>query len=161
MNKIESKFNKSQIFLSSSAHLVTDMYASFIIGLIPVLAAKFSLSLFLVGILTSVNYISNSLTQPIFGYLSDKYGSRFFIISGPLFASIFISLLGILPNYYFILIFLFLGNLSVSAIHPPTAAAAYHFGGSRKGFGNSIISGSVSVPPLLAQTFLINFIILD
>ncbi|MBE3113846.1 MAG: MFS transporter [Actinobacteria bacterium] len=140
MIKFKKGLNKTKIILSFSTHMVTDTYASFIVGFIPILAVKLELSLFLVSILTSVNFISNSLTQPAFGYLSDKYGIRYFMIAGPLFASIFISILGVSPNYWSILIFLFLGNLGVAAIHPPTAATASHAGGSRKGFINSIIS---------------------
>lgn len=132
--------NKTKIFLNFSTHMVTDTYSSFIVGLIPVLAARLELSLFLVSVLTAVNFISNSLTQPVFGYFSDKYGIKYFLIAGPLIASVFISILGVLPGYFPILIFLFLGNLGVAAIHPPTAASASHFGGSRKGFSNSIIS---------------------
>lgn len=67
MNTDRQKLNKVQVFLSSSSHMITDLYASFIIGLIPVLAKNFGLSLFMVSLLTSVNQISNSLTQPIFG----------------------------------------------------------------------------------------------
>jgi len=140
MIKFKKRLNKTKIFLSFSTHMVTDTYASFIVGLIPILSIKLELSLFLVSILASVNFISNNLTQPAFGYLSDKYGIRYFMIAGPLVASIFISILGVSPNYWSILIFLFLGNLGVAAIHPPTAATASHVGGSRKGLVNSIIS---------------------
>jgi FSR family fosmidomycin resistance protein-like MFS transporter len=136
----KNKLDRRQIILASTSHGVTDLYSSFIIGLIPILVAKFGLSLFLVALLTSINGISNSLTQPIFGYFSDKYGLKYFLAVGPLFASIFLSMLGIVPNYLFILIILFLGNLSVSAFHPPSAAIAGHFGGKRKGFGVSIIA---------------------
>jgi len=135
--------------------MVTDTYASFIIGLIPILAVKLELSLFLVSILTSVNFISNSLTQPAFGYLSDKYGIRYFLIAGPLAASIFISILGVSPSYWFILVFLFLGNLGVAAIHPPTAATASHVGGSRKGLANSIISFGGTVGFSVGSLFVI------
>lgn len=155
MIKFKKGLNKTKIFLSFSTHMVTDTYASFIIGLIPILAVKLELSLFLVSILTSVNFISNSLTQPAFGYLSDKYGIRYFLIAGPLAASIFISLLGVSPSYWFILVFLFLGNLGVAAIHPPTAATASHVGGSRKGLANSIISFGGAVGFSLGSLFVI------
>ncbi|MBA7649081.1 Fosmidomycin resistance protein [subsurface metagenome] len=155
MIKFKKGLNKTKIFLSFSTHMVTDTYASFIIGLIPILAVKLELSLFLVSILTSVNFISNSLTQPAFGYLSDKYGIRYFLIAGPLAASIFISILGVSPSYWFILVFLFLGNLGVAAIHPPTAATASHVGGSRKGLANSIISFGGTVGFSVGSLFVI------
>jgi len=132
--------SKLQLGLALSSHAVTDLYASFILGLIPVLALKFNLSIFLVSLLTSVSGISNSLTQPVFGFLSDKYGYRYFLIAGPLFSAIFISLLGVVPNYAIILVFLFLGNLAVASLHPPNAAMGGHYGGKRKGLANSLIS---------------------
>jgi len=134
------RIQKTKIFLGFSTHMITDIYPSFIVGMIPILAAKLGLSLFLIGILTSVNFISASLSQPVFGFLSDKYGIRYFLILGPLVASVFISLLGIAPTYWVILICLFLGNLGVAAIHPPTAAIANLFGGRRKGLANSLVS---------------------
>jgi FSR family fosmidomycin resistance protein-like MFS transporter len=120
--------------------MITDAYASFIVGLIPVLVQRFELSLFLVSILSAVNFLSNNFTQPLFGYLSDKYGIRYFLIAGPFFTAIFLSIIGVTPFYWLILIFLFLGNLGIAAIHPPTAATASHIGGRRKGLLNSIIS---------------------
>ncbi len=120
--------------------MITDAYASFIVGLIPVLVQRLELSLFLVSILSAVNFLSNNFTQPVFGYLSDKYGIRYFLIAGPFFTAIFLSIIGVTPFYWLILIFLFLGNLGIAAIHPPTAATASHIGGRRKGLLNSIIS---------------------
>ncbi len=134
------RIQKTKIFFGFGTHMITDIYPSFIIGMIPILAVKLDLSLFLIGILTSVNFISANLSQPVFGFLSDKYGIRYFLILGPLVASVFISLLGIAPAYWVILICLFLGNLGVAAIHPPTAAIANLFGGKRKGLANSLVS---------------------
>jgi len=155
MTDSNRKLNRTKILLSFSAHMITDTYASFIVGLIPILADKLELSLFLVSVLISMNFISNSLTQPVFGYLSDKYGIRYFLIAGPLFASVFISIMGLVPGYWYVLAFLFLGNLGVAAIHPPTAATASHAGGSRKGFTNSIISLGGSIGFSMGSLFVI------
>jgi len=140
MNRENIQFNKLQIFLSSISHFITDIYQSFIIGLIPILALKFNLSLFKVGLLTATSTIANSLFSPIFGYFSDRHGLKYYLIAGPLFTSIFLSLIGIIPNYYLLLLFLFLGNLSIAAYHPASAAIAGHFGGDKKGLGSSIIN---------------------
>ena len=146
---------KSKIFLGTSTHMITDLYASFIVGMIPVLTAKLGLSLFLVSSLTAANFISANLSQPLVGYLSDKYGIKRFLVLGPLLSSVFISLLGIAPAYWVILICLFLGNLGVAAIHPPTAAIANHFGGSRKGLANSTISFGGSLGFSIGSIFII------
>jgi len=146
---------KSLFAIATGSHAVTDLYSSFIIGLIPILAIKFSLSLFMISILTSTASISNSLTQPVFGYLSDKYGSRYFLFAGPLFSSILISLIPILPSYYLVIIFLFLGNLSISAFHPSNAAMSGHYGGRKKGLISSIISFSGTIGYSLGSIFII------
>jgi FSR family fosmidomycin resistance protein-like MFS transporter len=140
MNKKNSQFNRLQIYLSAGSHFIIDIYQSFIIGLIPVLTLKFGLSLFQVGLLTATGVIAKSFSSPIFGYLSDHHGIRYYLITGLLLTSVFLSLIGILPNYYFLLAFLFLGNLGVAAFHPASAAIAGHFGGNKKGLGSSIIS---------------------
>lgn len=132
--------SKLNIGLAMATHATSDLYPSFIIGLIPVLTLKFNLSLFLVSILTSVTGISNSLTQPIFGYLSDKYNYKYFLVTGLLFSAVFISIMPVMPTYFLVLIMIFLGNLGVSSIHPPTAAVGGKFGGRLAGFANSIIS---------------------
>ncbi|MCL4417873.1 MAG: MFS transporter [Actinobacteria bacterium] len=147
--------SRLQISLAMSGHAITDFYASFIIGLIPILAIKFNLSLFLVGLLTSVTGISNSLTQPAFGYLADKYNPKYFLIAGPLFSAILISFMPVMPNYYLVVIILFLGNLSISAMHPPTAAMGGQFGGRMKGLSNSLISFFGTVGYALGSLFII------
>ncbi|MBM3708274.1 MAG: MFS transporter, partial [Actinobacteria bacterium] len=155
---IKNRSSKFQVGLAMSGHAITDLYASFIFGLIPVLAVRFNLSLFLVGLLTSVTAISNSLTQPIFGYLSDKYNPRYLLAAGPLFSAIIISLIPVTPNYYIILLMLFLGNLSVSAMHPPTAAMGGLFGGRMKGLSNSLISFSGTFGYAFGSIFIISIV---
>ncbi len=152
------KMQKTKIALGSTTHMVTDIYASFIVGMIPILTARFGLSLFLVSLLTAVSFVSANLTQPIFGYLSDKYGTRNLLIAGPLIASIFLSMLGIAPAYWVIIIFLIIGKLGVSAIHPPSAAIANYFGGKRKGFSNSLMSFGGTIGFSLGSLFIIYII---
>jgi FSR family fosmidomycin resistance protein-like MFS transporter len=135
-----SRKNKTQIALAMAGHMTTDLYASFIVGIIPILAVKFNLSLFLVGLLTSITGISNSLTQPVFGYLADRYNPKYFLVLGPLLSAIFISVMPVMPTYPLVIVFLFIGNLSISLMHPPAAAAGGQFGGRMKGFSNSLIS---------------------
>jgi len=149
------KIQKTKIALGFGTHMITDIYASFIVGMIPILTVKFGLSLFLVSVLTSVNFIAANLSQPIVGFLADKYKIKYFLILGPLLASVFISLLGIAPSYWVIIILLLLGNIGVAVIHPPTAAIANIFGGRRKGFANSLVSFGGSLGFSLGSIFII------
>ena len=134
------KFNRLQIGLSAGSHFITDIYQSLYIGLIPFLVLKFGLSLSQVSLLGATSILANSLFSPIFGMLSDRRGLKYYLIAGPLFASIFLSLLGVMPDFYMVLTVLFIGNLSVAAFHPASAAIAGHYGGKRKGIGSSLIN---------------------
>jgi len=137
----KSTKNKNQgIFISTIGHFTIDLYPAFIVGLIPLLAIKFELSIFQVSLLTSVTQISNSITQPFFGILSDKHGLKRYMTFGLITATLFLSLIALLPNYFLILLFLFIGNLGVAAFHPPSAALGARYTGKRKALGNSIIS---------------------
>ena len=137
---VNQNFNKLQVGLSAGSHFVVDIYQSFYVGLIPLLTYQFGLSLFYVSLLGATSVIANSLFSPVFGYMSDRYSLKYFIVIGPLVTAVFLSLLGILPNYWIILIFLFIGNLGIAAYHPASAAIAGHYGGKRKGFGTSLIN---------------------
>lgn len=150
--------NRLQIGLAMGAHAFTDLYGSFIVGIIPILAIKFGLSLFLVGLLTSISGISNSLTQPIFGYLADRYNVKYFLVAGPLFSAILISIMPVMPEYYLVVIILFLGNLSIAIMHPPSAAMGGQFGGKLKGLSNSLISFSGTAGYAFGSLFIIYII---
>ena len=75
---------KSAIF--SLGHFMTDIYPAFLPPLLPLLMDKFQLSFTRASFLGMILSFSSSLTQPIFGYLSDKFGGRKFMIMGPLVA---------------------------------------------------------------------------
>ncbi|MBM3709590.1 MAG: MFS transporter [Actinobacteria bacterium] len=138
-NKNKS-FNRLQVTLSAVSHFITDIYQAFIVGLIPLLTIKFGLSLFQIALLTATSVIANSFFSPVFGFFSDRHGIKYFLIIGPLVTSVFLSLLGIIPNYYLLIICLFIGNLGIAAYHPASAAVAGYFGGSRKAVSSSIIN---------------------
>src|SRR5665647_1279440 len=139
------EFDKLQIGLTAGSHFITDIYQSFYVGLIPIFTYKFGLSLFMVSLLSATSVISNSLFAPVFGYMADKRGLKYFIVAGPLVPSIFLSVLGVIPSYWVIILFLFFGNLGIAAFHPASAAMAGHYGGSKKGLGTAVINfGAVS-----------------
>jgi MFS transporter, FSR family, fosmidomycin resistance protein len=139
---IREKFKPSvfNISVSTISHFVIDLYPAFIVGIIPLIVIKFNLSIFQVSVMSAITLIANSLTQPLFGFLSDKNGMKNYMTYGVLAAAVFLSLSAVAPNYYIILILLFLGNIGVSAFHPSSAAIGAQYQGRKKGFGNSIIS---------------------
>jgi len=103
-------------------HFITDLYPAFLPPLLPLLVEKFQLSFTRVGLLAMVMSFSASLTQPVFGHLSDKLGGRKMIIWGPVVSGLSFSLIGLAPHYSFLILLLILGGLGISSFHPEGAA---------------------------------------
>src|SRR5208283_2791841 len=82
------------LVLLSCGHLVIDLYSSAIGALQPLLADKLHLSLTQAGILAGTFVFSNSVTQPLYGYLSDRFHTRMFTALAPAVAGVFVSAIG-------------------------------------------------------------------
>ena len=98
-------FNKKVIFALFLAHFIGDFFLSFVNPLLPVLAAKFSLSLTQVGLITGLSTVMAFLIQPAFGYLTDRYHTRMILLAGTFVVPVCIPLIGVAPSYGFVLAF--------------------------------------------------------
>ncbi|MFH1863125.1 MAG: MFS transporter [bacterium] len=116
-----------RFLVHSFAHFVNDGYGGFLAPLLPILAEKHHLSLSLVSLLVTVQTLTASLSQPAWGYLSDRFPSRLFIIMGVLFAGIFSSLIGTVESFAILVLCILLGGLGTACFHPmaTSLAAAY------------------------------------
>lgn len=117
-------FLRDQRYLANAfGHFTIDILNS----TVPLLLAVFSVSLGLsnaaIGVIVTFYTFGNSLTQPIFGWAADKYGSRWLGIGGILWMALFYSLAAISPGWWAIL-FLVLTGLGSAAYHPQGAVRA-------------------------------------
>lgn len=112
------------LVLLSSAHFFIDLYSGALGVLQPLLVEKLHLSLTQAGVLGGVLVFSSSVTQPLYGYLSDRWRSRLFSALSPALAGICISALGYAPAYAWALALVFFGGAGVSAFHPQGSAWA-------------------------------------
>ncbi|MGH7503454.1 MAG: MFS transporter [Longimicrobiales bacterium] len=106
------------------AHGLNDAYAAFLHPLLPRIMDRLGLSITLAAMLTTTLALAASLLQPVMGYLSDRYDRRLFIVLGPLFSCVFMSLIGVAPTFLVLVLLLALGGLGSAAFHPPGASMA-------------------------------------
>ena len=106
------------------AHGVNDSYAAFLSPLLPRVMEKLGLTIALAATLAMTLSLAASLLQPLMGYLSDRYGRRFFVVLGPLLSAVFLSLIGVAPTFWILVVFLLLGGLGSAVFHPPAASMA-------------------------------------
>ena len=85
--------------------------------------------------------------------MADKICIKYLIILAPAFSTIFMSLLGLAPSYFILLILLFFTGISSSLFHVPSPVAIKNFSGNKAGSGMSfyMVGGELarSVGPLI------------
>ena len=131
MNK-NSKFQLGNVLLVSAAHLLHDIYSSFLAPLLPMLIDKLGMSLSAAGFLSIAGRIP-SLLNPLIGLIADKIKVRYFIIFSPMVTAIAMSLLGLAMNYTALLILLLVMGTSSACFHVPAPVLTRKVAGDRIG----------------------------
>lgn len=137
------------------AHGLNDAYSAFLPPLLPRLMERLDLSIALAATVAMSYSLASSLLQPLLGYLADRYGRRIFLVGGLLVSGTFVSLLGLAPTFWILLLVLAVGGLGSAAFHPPGASYAVRVGeGKGRGARYSVFSfgGSAgyALGPLIA-----------
>jgi len=118
--RVESRFHAGFItlVLLSLGHFLVDLYSGSLGVLQPFIVQRFGLSLTQAGLLGGILVFSSSVTQPLYGYLSDRYRSRLFCGLGPAVAGVFILGATRAPSFTWATGMMILGGAGVSAFHP-------------------------------------------
>ena len=137
----------------SVGHFINDAYSNFLGPLLPFLVPKLNLSIAEAGWLAAILVISSSFTQPLYGYISDRYLKRAFVVFSPLVTALFMSCLGLANSYAMLALLLVCGGVGIASFHPQGAAMTALASRNRKGLGMSIFvtSGTIgySLGPIL------------
>ncbi len=106
------------------SHFFIDLYSSALGAFQPLLVERLGLSLAQAGVLGGVLVFSSSTLQPAYGYWSDRLQSRMFVALAPAMAGVFISLLGVAPNFAALLLMVLLGGAGIASFHPQGSSRA-------------------------------------
>jgi len=105
------------LMILAAGHFTVDMYSGILPVLYPLLTGRFGLDLASVGLVSLAYSGSASLSQPFFGWIADRYGTRFtgaaLAWTGTLFAVI-----GFAPTYSLLLLMATLAGFGSGAFHP-------------------------------------------
>jgi FSR family fosmidomycin resistance protein-like MFS transporter len=141
----------------ASAHLMVDGYGNVFAPLLPLLIPRLDLTLATAGTLTMLFQLAASVAQVGFGHLADRWRPRVLIMTGPVCAVLFLSMVGLSTSFAMCAGILVLGGLGCAAFHPPAAALAHRLGGDRPGLAMSVyITGGTlgfSLGPLMFAPF--------
>ena len=120
----------------SFAHLVHDIPTSFLAPILPVLIDKFSLSVFMAGLLDIFRRLP-SLANPFLGLVADRISIRYIIIITPGLTAVLMSLIGVAPGYTFLAVLMLMSGVSSSLFHVTAPVMIKHVSGGRIGRGMS------------------------
>ena len=131
---------KLPVALILLSHAVVDASQNILPVVLPLLQDRFGLSYSQVGLAAALLSISSSIIQPIFGVLSDRWGTQWFLPAGILWTSILMGLVGLVPSYWSLLLVMTLTGVGTAAYHPVAAIAAAHAARDQRGLGVSFFS---------------------
>ncbi len=143
------------ILLVSAAHLVHDIFTSFLAPVLPILIEKYGMTLSLAGILVVILRLP-SILNPLIGYFSDNIGLKYFLVTSVSVTGICMCLIGNTGNYTVLLILLLIAGISNACFHVPAPVMLKHL--TKKGLGASMssfqIGGELSraIGPLIVIT---------
>jgi FSR family fosmidomycin resistance protein-like MFS transporter len=102
-------------------HALVDGYAQLITPLWPRLEDDLRLDAWMLTAMLASWQMATSISQPLFGYWGDRFGSRWLVVLGPVVAIVCLSLIGFAPGAASMTLLLVVGGLGVGAFHPEAA----------------------------------------
>lgn len=143
-------------------HFTNDLMGGVLPMLFPDIKERFGLDNAAVGLITLAYASASSLSQPFFGYISDRFGRRWFVPIPLVWGACFVALIGFADSYALILILAALAGIGSGAYHPLGAsnAAAVSSERDRNTALSIYTAGGTSgyaLGPLVAVVFLAAF----
>ena len=106
----------------------------------PLLIVSMGLSYAQIGRVVLVRSLFGTILQPVFGHLSDRWGSRNLIIFSIAWIGTWMGLVGFVTEYWMLFVVVSMGALGSAAYHPPGAAIASQGGVTRRGAAMAVFS---------------------
>ncbi|MEM7346647.1 MAG: MFS transporter [Chloroflexota bacterium] len=128
------------MLLTALAHFALEICISFLPVVYPLLITAFDLSYSQIGLIALMSSLFGSLTMPLFGYLSDRFGANRLVLVSLVWSGVFMGLVGWVGSYTGVLIVVAFGVLGSAAFHPAGAVLAANSSAERRGTAMSMFS---------------------
>jgi FSR family fosmidomycin resistance protein-like MFS transporter len=128
------------LWIVVAAHGVTDLSAGALLVALPFLKAKFALTYAEVSAIALMQNFTSSVSQPLFGYVSDRTPRPWLMPAGCLISGVAMIASLWSPQYYLTLLFTAISGFGMAAFHPEAAKTANRLSGKAKGKGVSLFA---------------------
>jgi len=130
------RFQTGSVLAISFAHLLHDVYSSFLAPILPLLIAKLRFGYGLAGALSLAQRLP-SLLNPLMGIIADRTSLRLFLVVSPSLTAVSMSLLGAAPHYTVLVLLCLVMGVSATLFHVPAPVMIKEVSGDRVGKGMS------------------------
>jgi FSR family fosmidomycin resistance protein-like MFS transporter len=148
-----AKYLSRTVLLMALGHLTIELCNNFMPIVYPLFITKLDLSYTQVGLVVLVASMGSSLVQPVFGYLSDRWGSTRMTVLSVAWIGLVMGTVGFAHSYITLILLVGLGALGSSAFHPAGVTLASIGSTKRRGTAMSVFSVSgnlgTALSPLL------------
>ena len=144
MNLTLPKRLPTAVLLIAFTHFALELHHNFLPVVYPLLIERMGLTYSQIGTLALAVSISGALTQPLFGYLSDRWDARVMVVGSIGWIGLWMGLVGVVAYYgqqfWLLLSVIVLGSLASAAYHPAGAALIPANTQKRRGAAMSLFS---------------------
>jgi FSR family fosmidomycin resistance protein-like MFS transporter len=126
--------------LLSLAHLILEASFNFLPVTYVLLIPRLGLSYSQIGAAALLLTLTGTITQPFFGWLSDRGDPRPILIGGLVWGGVMMGLVGFMPDYRWLVGLLVLAAVGSAAFHPPAAALSAQTEAGNRGRAMSLFS---------------------
>lgn len=150
------------VYTFSGAHFFNDLVTT---GMVPALVVMYKQALHLTytesSLIVLVSYLTSSVMQPLFGYLTDRKPRVWLLSAGVFLSCLGLALTGITSSLPWLLVCIALSGFGSGAFHPEASRGTHLASGGRKGLAQSIFQvggntgqafGPLMVPLFLSRT---------
>jgi FSR family fosmidomycin resistance protein-like MFS transporter len=128
---------KGGLTLLAAGHMMSDVYASFIVTLLPLWVRLFGLPFSAAGFLVFLRGAGMAVFEPLGGYVADRTAKLIFPF-GLLVVALAMSSVGWAPNYSILILLVLMSTVGQSLFGPQATSTATHSSGGLKGLGLAI-----------------------
>lgn len=145
------------MILLTAGHWVVDLNTGALPAFLPFLKEALNLSYTMAASIILTFNVTSSVIQPVFGYFSDRYPTKWLLPIGCLVAPLGLGLIGFSPSFLWLLFFVAVSGLGQACYHPESFKTANLVSGGKKASAISVFhfGGNLgfAVSPILAAYF--------
>ncbi|GMA63297.1 MFS transporter [Alicyclobacillus fastidiosus] len=134
-----SGLNRGVVWSLGGSHLLNDLVTTGVVpALSPLYMSTYHLNYTQTSLVVLCSYLTSSISQPLFGALTDKYPRAWLLPLGLFLSTLCLTLTGVAPNFAWLLLLISISGLGSGAFHPEAARGTQLASGNARGRAQAI-----------------------